>query len=117
MKQDEKNDSGERRRDHHASQIADVLGAVGVHAAPADCSEGVVCVGIFHHGKPDRDARGAIETTEKGDEGPVWEEKLWYQGAQIPHAIAESQRLALAHYDRERALAVMRGAQDVADWL
>lgn len=103
---------GERRRAQHAALIALALERCGVDAAPADCSEGLVCVVILHDGEPDPDARDAIEA-----EPGAWEEKLTFEGRQIPHAVAQARELDPKQDDRETALAVMRTAQDVDTWL
>jgi hypothetical protein len=107
---------GEQRRDRHAGVIADVLESFGLHAIPADCSNGLVCVVLVHHGVPDADARAA-SLTEPDEDGPCWEEKLLYEGRQIPHAMVQAATLNPRRHDRGTALATMRTAQDVESWL
>jgi len=114
---EKKRKSGEQRRDKHASRIADVLEQFDVRAIPSDCSDGIMCVVIVHHGEPDPDARGAVEATDDDAEEPEWEESLLYEGRQIQHASAQVETLDPAKHDRATALAVMRTAQDVDTWL
>ncbi len=114
---EKKRKSGEQRRDKHAGRIADVLERFDVRAIPSDCSDGIVCVVIVHHGEPDPDARGAVEATGDEAEEPEWEENLLYEGRQIRHAAAQVETLDPANHDRATALAVMRTAQDVDTWL
>ena len=107
--------SGESRRDRQAAAIANKLEAFGLDVAEGDCSCGIVCVVVFHHGQPDSDARAPVEV-DPDEDGPRWEEKLQWEGRQIPHAVSQAADLDPTEDDRETALAVMRTSQDVDTW-
>ena len=93
-----------------ANGIATILNSRGIDACPADCSEGICCVVVFHGDSPDDDARDLV------DNGDGLEETLLYEGRQILHA-RRGLRDINESDDASNVLALFRTVQDRDTWL